>query len=75
MATYYVISTTKGDDWNEAYRDKSHAEDRFAVIAGTAHFVRLIAVDGDESVELNRATGGIIQVALVGVGAEMMADS
>ena len=58
MATHYVISMTKGDDWKEAYRDRSYAERRFEVIPATGQFVRLLAVNGDESLELNRARDG-----------------
>ena len=53
MATYYVISTTSSDDGNAAYRDKACAQHRFEDVAATGQFVRLIAFNGEESVELD----------------------
>ena len=58
--TFYVISTTNGDNGKEAYRDRQHAERRFEAIASTGQFARLVAVTGEESVELNRARNGTI---------------
>ena len=55
--TYYVISTTNGDDWDVAYRDRPCAQHRFEQIAATGQFVRLIACNGDESFELERRNG------------------
>ena len=50
---YYVISTDESV-LGDAFTNKAFAEQQFKRIAATGRFVRLVAIEGNERVELDR---------------------